>query len=166
MRVFLSCVSVEFRSYRLQLANHLGALPGSPYHVKVQEDFQQGGDTLLDQLADYVQDCGLVVHLVGDVCGAIPTAAHERTLLRHLGEPEDTAPPGWSYTQWEYRLARRLNRRVLVYFAQTGAPRDCGLPVVLSEEEARLQQAHAAAIRESGEHRTPGGVARRHGPAG
>jgi hypothetical protein len=50
MKVFLSCVSSEFRSYRLKLANQLGALKGQPYEVKVQEDFEQGGFTLLDQL--------------------------------------------------------------------------------------------------------------------
>ena len=42
MTVFLSCVSSEFRSYRLKLANQLGALKGRPYEVKVQEDFEQG----------------------------------------------------------------------------------------------------------------------------
>jgi hypothetical protein len=43
MKVFLSCVSSEFRSYRLKLANQLGALKGQPCEVKVQEDFEQGG---------------------------------------------------------------------------------------------------------------------------
>jgi hypothetical protein len=42
MKVFLSCVSSEFRSYRLNLANQLGALKGQPYEVKVQEDSEQG----------------------------------------------------------------------------------------------------------------------------
>ena len=42
MTVFLSCVSSEFGSYRLKLANQLGALKGRPYEVKVQEDFEQG----------------------------------------------------------------------------------------------------------------------------
>src|SRR3990172_7714126 len=119
--VFLSCVSSEFRSYRLRLANQLGALPGQPYEVKVQEDFQQGGDTLLDKLADYVRECDLVIHLVGEACGARPTPQHERTLLAHLGNPA-ASPPGWSYTQWEFHLGRRFNRRVLVYLAQQQAP--------------------------------------------
>ena len=52
MRVFLFCVSTEFRSYRLKLANQVGALKDHPYEVKVQEDFQHGGYTLLDKLAD------------------------------------------------------------------------------------------------------------------
>jgi len=33
MKVFLSCVSSEFRSYRLKLANQFGALRGEPYEV-------------------------------------------------------------------------------------------------------------------------------------
>ena len=33
-KIFLSCVSTEFRSYRLKLANHLGALKGQPYQIR------------------------------------------------------------------------------------------------------------------------------------
>jgi hypothetical protein len=61
MLIFLSCVSPEFRSYRLKLANQLEALKGHPCEVKVQEDFQQGGHTLLDALADCVRDCDLLI---------------------------------------------------------------------------------------------------------
>jgi tetratricopeptide (TPR) repeat protein len=150
-RVFLSCVSTEFRSYRLWLANQLGALRGRPYEVKVQEDFQQGGYTLLDQLSDYIEGCDLVIHLVGDLAGARPTAEHERTLLHNLGESENIPLPGWSYTQWEYRLARRFQKKVLVYFARQEAPRDCGQPVQ-SNEDAELQKAHIKRIHDSGEH--------------
>src|SRR5262245_25497781 len=70
MKLFLSCVSSEFKSYRLKLANHLAVTRGGSFEVKVQEDFQQGGFTLLEQLADYIRDCDLVVHLVGDAFGA------------------------------------------------------------------------------------------------
>lgn len=80
MKVFLSCVSSEFRSYRLKLAVQLGALKGKPYEVKVQEDFEQGGFTLLDKLADYVRECDLVIHLVGDACGSVYTCAWAEVL--------------------------------------------------------------------------------------
>jgi hypothetical protein len=43
VKVFLSCVSSEFQSYRLKHANQLGTLKGQPYEVKVPEDFEQGG---------------------------------------------------------------------------------------------------------------------------
>ena len=45
MKVFLSCVSAEFKSYRLKLASQLAAAKGHAFEVKVQEDFQQGGAT-------------------------------------------------------------------------------------------------------------------------
>ena len=126
MKIFLSCVSTEFKSYRLKLANQLGALPGQPYEVKVQEDFLQGGHTLLECLADYIRNCDLVIHLIGEASGARPTSEHERSLLQTLGETSLESFSGWSYTQWEYHLARRFQKNVLVYLAKPEAPRDCG----------------------------------------
>src|SRR5664279_6089595 len=115
MKVFLSCVSTEFKSYRLKLANQLGALKDHPCEIKVQEDFQQGGFTLLDKLADYIRECDLVIHLAGEACGAQPTVEHVQALYRSLGEAPPDPLPEWSYTQWEYRLGRRLQRSMLVY---------------------------------------------------
>lgn len=152
MNLFLSCVSLEFKSYRLKLANHLGALKSHPYDIKVQEDFQQGGFTLLDQLADYIRQCDLIIHLVGDACGARPTTEHVQALHRWLGDAPPRPLPGHSYTQWEYHLARRFQRKTLVYLAAHEAPRDRSLPIQQSAEAARLQQAHIAAIKASGKH--------------
>jgi tetratricopeptide (TPR) repeat protein len=152
MKLFLSCVSSEFRSYRLLLANHLGAVRGCPYEIKVQEDFQQGGFTLLDRLADYVRECDLVIHLVGDACGARPSAEHLRTLFEHLGEAAPEPLPEHSYTQWEYELAQKFGRRTLVYLAAPEAPRDCGSAIVQSDEDARIQREHRARIENSGKH--------------
>lgn len=148
MKVFLSCVSSEFGSYRLKLANHLGALKGRPYEVKVQEDFQQGGYTLLDSLAKYIRKCDLVIHLVGDACGARPSEEHVRKLFRRLHKAAPNPIPDWSYTQWEYRLALRFGRKMLVYFATSEAPRDCPIPVQQSEADVRSQKAHVTAIQE------------------
>jgi hypothetical protein len=90
MKVFLSCVSSEFKSYCLKLASHLAAARGESFTVKVQEDFQQGGFTLLEHLADFTRGCDLVIHLVGDACGARPEPEHVRALLRSLREtPSD-----------------------------------------------------------------------------
>lgn len=152
MRVFLSCVSSEFKSYRLKLANHLGALKGHPFEVKVQEDFQQGGYTLLDKLADYIRECDLVIHLAGDACGARPTPEHVRAMFHKLGDTPPDPLPEWSYTQWEFHLAQRFNRKMLLYFAAADAPRDCAWPVRQTDEETRLQQSHREAIRRSGKH--------------
>jgi tetratricopeptide (TPR) repeat protein len=156
-RVFLSCVSSEFRSYRLKLANQLGALKGQPYLVKVQEDFDQGGYTLLEKLGDYVRGCDLVIHLVGDGCGARPTAEHVRAMFARLGVSAPEPLPDCSYTQWEYRLAIRFDRRMLCYFAKEEAPRDPrprvdGVGVEQSEGEAQLQREHRLRIERSGKH--------------
>src|SRR5262249_53659981 len=56
-------------------------------------------------------------------------------------------------TQWEYRLARMFEKRVLVYLAAPEAPRDGGGPSRQSDEEARLQLGHRAYIEQSGQHR-------------
>jgi tetratricopeptide (TPR) repeat protein len=152
MKLFLSCVSSEFKSYRLKLANHLAAARGESFTVKVQEDFQQGGFTLLEYLADFIRGCDLVIHLVGDACGARPEPEHVRALLRSLGQTPSDPLPTWSYTQWEYHLARRFGKRTLVYVAKPDAPRDRGLPVQQSDDDARLQQAHRDHIFRSGEH--------------
>ena len=151
-KIFLSCASSEFGSYRLKLANQLGALQGELYLVKVQEDFPQGGYTLLESLAQYIEECEWVVHLVGDACGARPTLEHEKVIRQRLGEVDSPALVGWSYTQWEYYLARYFHKRILVYFAQPEAGRDCELPFKQNEEDAQLQKQHGEAIRVSGEH--------------
>ena len=150
-RVSLSCVSSEFKSYRLRLANQLGSIRGQPFEVKTEEDFQQGGFTMLGALADYVRECDLVIQLVGDVAGSWPSADHERALFRHLGERPPELLPGWSYTQWEYRLARHFQKRMLVYLAQPETPRDCGVPIRQSDDAARLQQTHLEHLHNSGE---------------
>ncbi len=99
MNVFLSCVSTEFKSYRLRLANQLGALKEHPYEVKVQEDFQQGDYTLLDKLADYVRECDLVLHLAGDACREVTSACPESASLpseRALAIDEQSSGPDHS----------------------------------------------------------------------
>ncbi len=154
MKVFLSCVSTEFKSHRLRLANQLGALRDCRYEVRVQEDFQQGGFTLLDKLADYIRECDLVIHLAGTACGARPSPEHVRALLRSLGDVPPDPLPEWSYTQWEYQLAMRNQCRMLVYLSAADAPLDCALPLQQTDEEARLQQAHLETIRQSGKHRS------------
>ena len=152
MKLFLSCVSSEFKSYRLKLANHLAAARGGSFEIKVQEDFQQGGFTLLEQLADYLRGCDVVIHLVGDACGARPGPEHVTALLRSLGETASDPRPEWSYTQWEYHLARRFGKRTLVYVARPDAPRDREPPASASDDDARIQQAHRDLIFRSGEH--------------
>jgi Flp pilus assembly protein TadD len=154
-RVFLSCASMEFAPERRRLANHLRALIAPRFEVVVQEDLKQGGHTLLERVAEYIRDCDLMIHIVGDICGARPTSAHVVALYQRLGEPLPASMPDVSYTQWEYRLARKFDKRVLVYLASPQAPRrgPDGAPPTQNDEDASLQQAHVHELRESGEHR-------------
>ena len=71
-RLFLSCVSHEFRSYRDQLAANL-AQPG--VEIRRQEDFVNAGGTTLEKLNNYIASCDAVIHLVGSSTGAFPAAA-------------------------------------------------------------------------------------------
>jgi len=108
--VFISCVTGEFGSYRQRLRHQLESLPGGPYEVKVQEDFQQGGFTLLEGLADYIRRCDLVIHLAGDACGSRPTPEHVAALLKHLGDPPGGLAPA-AGPRPVARLEKRLGRR-------------------------------------------------------
>ncbi len=76
--VFLSTVSDEFRDYRDQLC---GDLTRHKVAVKVQEDFKGLGGETLDKLDVYIAHCDAVVHLVGDMFGAVPMQQEVQALL-------------------------------------------------------------------------------------
>ena len=71
VKIFLSTVSSEFRSYRDALRHDLDR---HNVTVKVQEDFITTGTETLDMLDSYVQECDAVIHLVGDMIGALAQA--------------------------------------------------------------------------------------------
>ena len=54
MKIFLSCVSAQFKECRDALASDLRAIG---CEVRVQEDFQQGPRTLIERLEAYVAQC-------------------------------------------------------------------------------------------------------------
>ena len=83
--LFLSTVSAEFRSYRDALRHDLERPNVS---VKVQEDFIATGNATLDKLDDYIHQCDAVIHLVGDITGALaqpPSLALIRTRYPDFG---------------------------------------------------------------------------------
>jgi hypothetical protein len=112
MRVFVSCVSREFGAYRDDLS---GALTAATREVKVQEQFQAGGGTLLEKLDHYIDGCDAIIHLVGEGVGAVAKPAEVRWLLdtyhdfsQRLPELASDLDPDncpFSYTQWECFLA-------------------------------------------------------------
>jgi hypothetical protein len=144
MKIFLSAVSSEFRACREALASDLRP---TGHEVKVQEDFQQHGGSLLERLESYIAVCDRVVALVGAAYGF---------------EPPDPARPGGvrrSYTQWEYvfaqgeRLAGPKEGRKDVYVHFANDDYRAAHPLTQTAEEATLQQAFRAGIEASGKHR-------------
>ena len=146
-RVFISCVSREFGSYREDLRK---ALTSAGREIKIQEDFVDGPGTLLEKLDDYLTKCQSVIHLVGEGAGVKPKPAEIRWLLakypdfpRVLPELErELTPDGcpFSYTQWECFLALYHRIPCYIYLAEGASRRETGWTP--TPESAAEQQAH------------------------
>jgi hypothetical protein len=125
--------------------------------VAVQEDFIVTGTETLDMLDDYIRQCDAVIHLVGDMTGALaqaPSLALIRSRYPDLGEKlpplapflQPGAPALSSYTQWEAWLALYRGKPLIIATPQDGAPRDA-LYVLVPEQRA-AQQAHLQRLTE------------------
>ena len=151
VQLFLSTVSAEFLSYRDRL-RHLLTRPD--VEVKVQEDFIVSGDETLEMLDTYIQGCDGVIHLVGDMTGAMAKpqsvaaiAARYPELASRLPLAEFLQPdgPSLSYTQWEAWLALLHGKKVYIATPSDGAPRDERYQC--EPEQQALQLAHLARLR-------------------
>jgi hypothetical protein len=130
-RVFISCVSDEFRAYRRDLQNSLTA---SGREIKIQEQFTDSGGKLLEQIDNYISKCQAVIHLVGDGCGVSPTPVEVRTMLKahpQLVDDLGVLPTSFdtdlfriSYTQWEAFLAMFYRVPCFVYLADSKSRRE------------------------------------------
>jgi hypothetical protein len=158
VRIFLSTVSNEFRSYRDRLAEKLKR-PNLSVHV--QEDFIAAGTETLDKLDDYIRECEAVVHLVGDMTGAMASpsavaAIKERypdlaNRFAPLAETLSTGTPQLSYTQWEAFLALYHRKILIIATPADGAPRD---PTYRKNDaETASQQTHLQRLKSC--HRYP-----------
>jgi hypothetical protein len=144
--VFLSTVSDEFRAYRDQLK---GDLTRQNVSVKVQEELKDlGGDTL-DKLDVYIAACDAVVHLVGDMCGALADQGQQQALLAKRSDLQSKLPPVGEaiknvaclpYTQWEAWLALYHGKQLYVARPDAGAPR--GPRFAPTEASRGAQAAH------------------------
>jgi hypothetical protein len=124
-RIFISCVSTEFRTYRTSLRT---ALTSSGREIKIQEDFHDGAGTLMEKLDHYITRCQAVIHLVGSSTGEKAKAAEIRWLLQtypnfaavlpELADQLDPESCPFSYTQWECFLA--LYHRVPCFIYRAG----------------------------------------------
>ena len=144
-RVFLSAVSSEFGAARDALAD---ALQAHDMTVRVQRSFRHdpGAETLLHQLANYIESCDAAVCLIGTRSGG------------GFPEPDEAAPflargilpPGIteaSYTQWEFFLTRHFGRHCLVYFATSAFAPEAACP---KEDRPDLQVVFAAHVKSLG----------------
>ena len=151
VQLFLSTVSAEFLSYRERL-RHLLTRPD--VDVKVQEDFIVTGDETLEMLDTYIQGCDGVIHLVGDMTGAMAKPQSVAAIAARYPELASRYPlaeflqldgPSLSYTQWEAWLALLHGKKLYIATPNEGAPRD-GKYQCHADQQV-LQQAHLARLR-------------------
>jgi len=148
VRVFISCVTAEFDSYRDALRHYL-TRPNIT--VKVQEDFIVTGTETLDMLDEYIRQCGVVIHLVGDMTGAMAQAPSVTVIRERYADFAQRLPevaaflepggPPLSYTQWEAWLALYHRRRLIIAEPKENAQRDARYrpdPAERAEQEAHL----------------------------
>ncbi|MEJ8848532.1 tetratricopeptide repeat protein [Variovorax rhizosphaerae] len=107
-------------------------------------------------LDDYIQHCDAVIHLVGDMTGALaqaPSLAVMCSRYPDLGAKlTPLAPylrpgaPALPYTQWEAWLGLYHGKRVMICAPEPDAPRDARYELVTEQRDA--QQAHLQRLAE------------------
>ena len=153
VQLFLSTVSAEFLSYRDALRHDLDR---PNVTVKVQEDFIVTGTETLDMLDDYIQQCNAVIHLVGDMTGAMaqpPSVALMRERYQDFGKRlppvadflQADSPP-LSYTQWEAWLALYHQKPLIIAVPAKKAKRYKTYQLI--ESQRNHQQQHLARLAE------------------
>jgi hypothetical protein len=154
--VFLSCVSTEFRSYRELLAKQLRTAGVEVYD---QDHFRDAGGLLLDHLDSLVQKSEQVVHLIGRGVGSRPKPdeldaflQRREGLIAKLGLQHNVAlVREFSYTQWEFWLARYHNKPCFVYPILGSAEREEDFES--TTDQLNEQVAHREQIRKLGHFR-------------
>lgn len=151
IRLFLSAVSAEFRSYRDALRRDLER---PNVTVKIQEDFIATGSETLDKLDEYISRCDAVIHLVGDMTGALAQAPSLQLIRNRYPDMAERLPPlkpclepdgpALSYTQWEAWLALYHGKTLIIAAPEPAAPRDERHP--FQAEQQTQQQQHLARL--------------------
>lgn len=123
-RIFLSASTGDFGATRLSLRE---ALARSGFHVIHQADFPQTRSDTVLKLAQLIEPCGLLVHLIGRDPGSV---ANKRAVDEYLAIADkggaflQSLPDlramlgdfsGITYTQWEVLIALNLSIPVFVY---------------------------------------------------
>lgn len=159
-RVFVSCVTSEFQTLRILLADKLRK---ADIVAKIQEDFHETGSPLLEKLDSFIKDCDAVIHLIGDATGEKPARAQVAEFLRKspnitealasrfsgfgIGVMIDGNTP-ISYTQWEAWLAVVHNRRLYVCVAGDHLQREHQFRS--NKDDAVLQREHRLNLSNTG----------------
>jgi tetratricopeptide (TPR) repeat protein len=154
VRIFLSMVSSEFRSYRHIMHT---AMERSNVSIQTSEAFIASGMVTFSVLNDYITSCDAVVHLVGERVGRLvgptsldwlrqlyPNLAQDFPVLQSLLSGKEPS----SYAHWEAYLAVIHKKPLLVAAPTADAVRDEAKPS--SPDEARYQAAHLARLRAMG----------------
>jgi small GTP-binding protein len=158
VQIFLSAVSDEFLSYRERL-RHLLTRPD--VEVKIQEDFIISGDETLEMLDSYIRGCDGVIHLVGNMTGAMAKPQSVMAIAAVYPDLASRLPlgaflvsdgPSLSYTQWEAWLALWHGKRLFIATSEDAALRDEGYQ--RDPGQQALQKAHLSRLRSVG--RYPG----------
>ena len=151
--IFLSTVTDEFepkdKANGVAYRSRLRQICDRPnVTVKVQDDFMAAGVPTLDKLDDYIQSCDAVLHLVGDLTGAMAHPAAVASLLKRypdlaerlpaLRQSLETGLPEFSYTQWEAYLAVLHGKMLIIAKAGEAAPRGRTIPL---DDPQRVTQA-------------------------
>jgi tetratricopeptide (TPR) repeat protein len=152
-RVFISAVSEELKSFRLEVAR---VLRSKQIEVRDQEHFSQGPATLLERLRDYIRQCDAVIFLVGQRCGSFPSDQHALALGTIPAFEEYRKVTGQaraSYTQWEYFLASHYRKPAYVYVSSEGFEADTRNPE--DDQLQKCQQDFRNWVKQGGKHRDP-----------
>jgi hypothetical protein len=120
--VFISAVTREFERARDAVSN---ALRARGIEVKVQPSFNQGDDTTLAKLHDYIRGCDRVLAVIGAYSGMYPPEGAVTDEFRAM------LPAGMaraSLTQWEVVFADHYGRQIYFFeaagFTPEQPPRD------------------------------------------
>jgi tetratricopeptide (TPR) repeat protein len=107
-RIFVSATNLDLKSYRLRASQ---SLRKRGYVVDDEAIFDLTFLEIGESLKRRIEQCDAVVCLIGSVYG---------------GEPSNRPPdqPRRSYTQWEYFLARELNKPAYLLLADEDTPFD------------------------------------------
>ncbi|MFN6353459.1 MAG: tetratricopeptide repeat protein, partial [Cyanobacteriota bacterium] len=150
VQLFLSAVSAEFSGYRERLD---AALDRNDVEIKEQRSFIVTGDETLEMLDRYIQSCDGVIHLVGDMTGAMAKPQSVAAIAQKYPELASRFPlaeflqpggPSLSYTQWEAWLALLHRKPLFIATPKGGTPRDERYRYEPGQQA--LQQAHLARL--------------------